>query len=211
MEQLVHRRCKLEGSEILIGKVVSRLLSYLFFSGVAYLIYYNRRKLNKGMKDFYLEMENGNHVKAENELDRHLSKHPRDEVALLYKAKYQYNRGEVDETVKTLKRANSSHAEFPDSRFMLGKVYIDQADYERAKSVIETGLSIRRTDYGEYLLANAEFGLENVSASKKLFKRLSKSSDYKKEALLKLVEIYTEIGDHVEAEKYHAKLTEIEY
>lgn len=151
----------------------------------------------------------GEPILAENELDKHLEKYPRDEVALCHKAMILKSRGDIDSTIEYLKRAVKSHASYPNSRYLLGQVYLELEEFELARTYLYSGIIIQEDTEILKDLGKAYIGLGNDKEAINCFKKIIKRDKSNHEAYNMLINIYERTNKDNEVRKYEKLLNEI--
>ena len=170
----------------------------------------DRSKLDKELVGFQVAMDHGELQISERELDTHIEKYPRDEVALCHKAMILKSRGEIDCAIKYLKRSMKAHASYAESRYLLGKLYLEEEEFELARTYLSSGLNIKVLNDIILDLGKAYIGKGNYKDAIAFFKKTIRQNKNNLEAYKCLIETYYRIGKDKEAMKYEVLLQGIE-
>lgn len=173
------------------------------------IIKMDRYNLDKKLIKYEVATALENNELAEEELDIHILKNPRDEVALCHKAMLFKHRGETDKAIEYLKRAIKAHASYAESRFLLGELYLEMEEYQLARTYLYSGIVMNENTDRLISLGKAYRGLGNDKEAIKCFKKSIKRDKSKREAYEMIIDIYDKSNKDNEVRKYEKLLDEI--
>lgn len=177
--------------------------------GIKLLLKLDRYKLDKKLDNYYDALTSNDDERAEEELDIHILKNPRDEEALYYKAIYLKNRGEYEKAIEYLRRANKAHASYAKSRYLLGQIYLEQEEFELARTYLYSGVLLNENPIILKDLGKAHIGLGNNKEAIKCLKKSIRINRHEKESYETLIDLLISLGKDKEAIKYEQLLVEV--